>query len=640
MKSLHKRQIILINKLLLEDKPITSKQLAFFIGVSVRTIKSDIVEINEKIDHYNIRIMSKPREGYWIVIDEDADIRALSEITDYKIIKRFDDTPKYNYERINYIIKKLLVVDYHIKLEDLMDEIFVSRSTLTQDLKEIKNLLSKFRLKVISRSNYGIIIEGSEIDKRLCIAEYFFHYNNRANYSIASENMFTFGKSKKEYDTILKFTKEVCDKYNIILSDFSINNFTIHIFISLRRCTFYNYIKAEDDLKENIKDSVEFKAATELTKKLEDYFEFMLPLGETIYYSLHLKSKRISSEDQINSEEKERLKQCIFTIIEEVNSNFNINLENDSELYDYLYLHIAQMVTRLKNNMSIRNPLAHDNLRRYLFATKITYTACMIIEKYYDIKIDINEFGYLVLYFNLALYKINSKKKIRIGFLSGRGRPEATMYLNEINENFSQEKYEIISILDKDQITNGDYKDIDLLVSTYTLKNPSNIASITIENDYYIDKIRKAVNKIQVDNLNFKKYFKPEYSCFNLEGSTKEKVLENLYKKFIELKFIDELPVKNKNFVCNEIGHGIVHFQDLYRICRNGFFFIAVLNKPVLWDQDVIRVLIMLKTKRDGDKDLSTLCKIISKWANNADMVEGLIEHMDYSLFLNDIKNI
>lgn len=107
MKSLHKRQIIIINKLILEDKPITSKQLAFFVGVSVRTIKSDIVEINEKIAPYHIHIMSKPREGYWIVIDENADIEELSKITDAKIVKKFDDTPKFNYERINYIIKKI-----------------------------------------------------------------------------------------------------------------------------------------------------------------------------------------------------------------------------------------------------------------------------------------------------------------------------------------------------------------------------------------------------------------------------------------------------------------------------------------------------------------------------------------------------
>lgn len=639
MKSLHKRQIILINKLILEDKPITSKQLAFFIGVSVRTIKSDIVEINEKIAPYHIHIMSKPREGYWIVMEENADMEELSKITDEKIVKKFDDTPKFNYERINYIIKKLLVVDYHIKLEDLMDEIFVSRSTLTQDLKEIRSLLSKFRLKVVSRANYGIIIEGSEIDKRLCIAEYFFHYNNRANYSIASENMFTVGKSKEEYDSILRFIKEICDKYNILLSDFSLNNFTIHVFVSIRRCTFYNYIKAEDTLKENIEDSIEFKAATELTKKLEDYYEFMLPIGETIYYSLHLKSKRISSEDQINAQEKQKLRGCILSIIEEVNSNFDINFENDKELYDYLYLHIAQMITRLKNNMVIRNPLAHDNLRRYLFATKITYTACMIIENSYDVKIDINEFGYLVLYFNLALCKIENKKKIRIGLVSGRGRPESTMYLNEITEYFSHEKYEV-KMLDNAQITMGDYKDIDLLVTTYTLPTPLSVPSITIEDDYYIDEIRKALNKIKVNNLDFKKYFKEEYSCFNLDGNTKEEVLENLHKKFIELKFIDKLPEKNKSFVSNEIGNGIVHFQDLFRICRNGFFFIAVLNKPVLWDQDVVKVLIMLKTKRDGDKDLSTLCKIISKWANNADMVESLIENMDYSMFLSDIKNV
>ena len=31
------------------------------------------------------------------------------------------DVPKYRYERVNYIIKKMLTIDYYLRIEDLMD---------------------------------------------------------------------------------------------------------------------------------------------------------------------------------------------------------------------------------------------------------------------------------------------------------------------------------------------------------------------------------------------------------------------------------------------------------------------------------------------------------------------------------------
>lgn len=48
MVPLHKKQSMLLQKLLEENKPITSTQLSIIIGMSVRTIKTYIKEINEK----------------------------------------------------------------------------------------------------------------------------------------------------------------------------------------------------------------------------------------------------------------------------------------------------------------------------------------------------------------------------------------------------------------------------------------------------------------------------------------------------------------------------------------------------------------------------------------------------------------
>ena len=52
------------------------------------------------------------------------------------------EVPKTMQERIAYLIRKLLMVDYPLKLDELADEVFVSRQTINGDLKEVRKLLS------------------------------------------------------------------------------------------------------------------------------------------------------------------------------------------------------------------------------------------------------------------------------------------------------------------------------------------------------------------------------------------------------------------------------------------------------------------------------------------------------------------
>lgn len=637
MSPLHKKQSLLLHTLLEETKTITSNQLSLVVGVSVRTIKTYIQDINERIKPYGVRICSKAREGYWIEKEEDVDLTNIYAFMDKQAVVKYDETPKYNYERINYIIKKLLVVDYHVKMEDLMDEIYVSRSTLTADLKEVRKLLAKFRLKVTSRANYGILIEGNEIDKRLCICEYFFHYNQKANYTIDSENMFNTGRNKEEYDAIVLIIQTVCDTYDIQLSDFSLNNMAIHVSIAMRRCTFYNYVKVEEEQIVNFQNTVEYRAADALTKQLEQRFHCMLPVGEIIYYAMHLQSKRIIDENRMSIEEKEKLSSCIHIILEEVKNNFELNLDQDTEFYQYLYVHLPQMIQRLHHHMVIRNPLVYDNLRRYLFATKVTHSAVAIIEQMYDVQVDINEFGYLLLYFNMAIIKYEHRKKIRIGFVSGRGRPESIMYFNEIQENFSRDKYHVV-LIDKESIKTGEALPVDFLISTYTFKEALFIPTYLIHNDTYLEEIRNELNQLQYKNLNFQQYFKEEFSIFDFPGTTKEEVLKNFYQFFYEREYIKRIPDENSEFKDDELGNGIVHFQDLYRILRKEMCFVAVLKHPVLWNKDIVRVLIVTKTKKEGDKDLPAICRIVSRWANRADKVEHLIATQRFEQFIQDLK--
>ena len=121
--------------------PVSSLALSEEIGCSTKTIQSEIKDINK-----NGKIIS---------------IRGIG----YKIEGSFDDIAipsQYlgNVDRIDYIIKNLINLttkpENTVKLEELADSMYISVSTVKNDLKEVKSILKKYNISVVSKHKQGI----------------------------------------------------------------------------------------------------------------------------------------------------------------------------------------------------------------------------------------------------------------------------------------------------------------------------------------------------------------------------------------------------------------------------------------------------------------------------------------------------
>lgn len=142
----------------------------------------------------------------------------------------------------------------------------------------------------------------------------------------------------------------------------------------------------------------------------------------------------------------------------------------------------------------------------------------------------------------------------------------------------------------------------------------------------------------KMEELRIDRYLQPDYCVFGLEGQNRDKVMENLYATLLDRGLINtELDWKSA-FRANEVGNGIGHIQDLGRILKNAGCYVFVLKTPILWEQDIIRMLVMVKTKRDGDKDLPLLCRIISDWTSSTEKVEHFLKEQSWEVFRRDIQ--
>ena len=640
MNGLNDREQRLLLLLSKSNAYSTSEGLASLLSVSSRTIKSDIKNINKYGNEYGFEIKSKKHYGYYIhIISQTAYNELLSFISKEKI-NRYKDIPENRIQRINFIIMKLLTVDYYIKIDDFADELFIDKSTFLSCLNEAKMILAKYHLTIVNIYKQGIIISGSEIDIRICIAEFFFHNNISKSFLTEDNIMFSNEHSLEEIRTIKSILIRICEHNSIQMSDYSLENMVIHIFVAIRRWLLYNFAKSEDKYLDYLYGTKELKAGIELVKELEKQYSIMLPFDESIYFAIHFKTKHIETDVDILNTDKNEIDDLIHQIFDAIQNKYGLSFHNDHELKKMLSLHLPPMLSRLKLNFTLRNASLYEYFRKYIFSYLLTFEARQIIKKRFDLELEINEYGFLVLYFNWALSRKKGKKKYHLLLLCGSGRPESILLINEINENLSN----II-----DNITVIDYKDIDtldlknsnydILLSTIDIDS-KDIPTITISSKDInnIKKIEYSLEKIRYNKIDFNKIIKKENVFFDIKGNTKYEVLNEIEKLLDkdnqkEFRYVKEI----EKTLSSEVGNliSILHSSKRSSDIEIKFF---ITKKQVIWDKQLVKIIIWLSTDPKNIEEFEIIMEILSKFICKHENISNFLKKQNYEELINELN--
>lgn len=626
------RQILIINSLYVKGT-LRSQDLALLINVSLRTVKYEIKEIKRKLDDDMVQLKSSSK-GYAIHIHDHDFKDYLDDLNHSRKIKVIDTLQTHNYDRVFYILRKILTEDGYVKFEDLSQEIYVSLSTLNHDVKEVKRILAKYNLEILSRPHYGVYVKGLEQNKRLCISEYIFY----------NENIFAEQYLDKIYDISPIGTQEI-DKVedalrkwatatDVMLSDSSIRNIAIHIIIAIIRNKQGHVIDIEESYRRKIQKEPLFKEIAKFVELVEVLLDYRFSDAEMAYVFMHIDSKKVISEQDGNELNGDVCVDDVLTaVFNEIYNNFDIDISMDRGLRKFLSLHIPQMIKRIRNNLIVRNPIVHESLKKYLYATKVTISAVSVIEQHYNVNIPLDEFGYLLFYFNMALLNIKKKRSYVIGFISSRGRAESMMYENELKSSFTNSKIILFSSLEEAE---EHHNELDVVVSVNRINSDVLTRKISVEEGNHLIKIQETLHRLDLYSLDVNKYFKPDTFLMGIPGDSRTEVLSNIYTRLYDMKIIEQPQSRKLPFVSHEIGNRVVHIQDLYKYLRKEVCLVAVLEKPIYWDKSIVEVLFLIKTKKDGDKDLFILCDLFSTFVSDKSKVNRLISEHDYEGYMED----
>lgn len=634
---LNSRITRILSELIAAKSIVTSGYLAHSIHVTSRTIRNDIKELEAVISKYGASIKSTRGTGYELKIKDDMVFRQfLQELADKDSLQP-GDIPDLPEERVRYLVKRLLYAGGYVKLEDIAEELYISKSTLQNDLRDVKKVFKEYDICLEKRPNYGFKLKGEEFKLRLCIGDYLFkNKENEIDLVNTHENILP----KEEIDIIKTIIIEEITKNNITLSDIGLNNLLIHLVIAFNRMKDGNHVLLENEWEDILKQK-EYKVAQQIVEVLEERLNTAIPQAEVAYVTIHLLGTKMLdlsiSETEMESVLDEQIYSIVKVILERIDNELNLGIKHDQELVIAISLHLKPAINRYRYGINLPNPMLDDIKSNYPIAFQAAVIAGMVLKKVTGNVIHENEIGYLALHIGAAIE--NNKRSYqpkRCMIVCASGVGSARLLASKIKAKFGS-MVEIVGTTEYYKISKMPLDNLDFVISTIPVHVDLAVPVIqvnTILGGIDLEKIGKAISK--KTNSRFQ-YTREELVFLQKHMETREEILtffaDNLQKLgLVNDGFIDSVlqrealsPTSYGNFVA--IPHPIVPQTD------STFWSMCTLQKPVDWGGKKVQFICLLNVAKNNKDDLQKMYDLLVDVVDEAQIVQKLVKCKTFKEF-------
>lgn len=620
---------------------MTAKELAEKIGVSDRTIRSDIVKINKT---YSKPIIDSSRHrGYSLT-----DISVIQEVSVQSIIKenQINKIPQTPGDRVSYILKKLLLDNKEVNLYKLIDEMYVSEFSIENDLRKVRQKLQDFPELQILRSRNHIKLEGSELEKRK-LYKYLLKEETKGSFLSLDKlaSLFT--------DIDLLKIKDLLDdtlsEFDFHIREMSMPMLMIHIGISIERLMKCNYIKT-NVVKEDVKNNIEYKIAYSFFQKAGREMKIKIVESEILRLTLLIMGKRnnrYKSQNIALNSSNLPLSDIVDKILQSIYEKFNVDLRYDDELKIGLCVHLQGVEERVKQQIEIENIYLQEIKQNYNLIFEIAIWAANVLKQYTNYEVNEDEIGFIALHLGSAYERSSLNDKYRAVMICPEEQVLGKRCYQKISNRFS-DKMDIVAqlgVFEEKQVL--DY-DPDLIISTLPLQHDLLIPSIYISSFVnYSDESKIFYTLYDLDRMknqeNFESFIKdmvyPELFYTNLKLDDSNQIIHYMCQDLMNLNLVpeefEESVFQREKFSSTSIVNGVAIPHAINGIANRSCISIAFLDKPVHWGEFDVSMVVLLAIKDVDNNLMGIFFDWLTSVVTDTDRFYNLLKVKNYNEFIN-----
>lgn len=473
------RQTTILYKIIKAHPPISLHEIADDLQISLRTVQRELAQLKPLLKRYNLKLVKKIRAGVYINGDLQKKTELLTDLGHSGQMKEF--SPR---ERRIGLTCDLLRLNEPTKLYVFSKRYNVTEATISHDLDEVEHWLMQFDLELIRKPGLGIYVTGGEKQIRTAIATIVHDHTLPENwievFQLLESDEINEGGIKEyipeiyfeliDFQTLSKvqkvLQKHLHQKDSINLTERDFINLVIHIVLAVER----NKHSVMIDNSERYLIKKEYPLVFYLVKELESEMGVRFPSNEIQYIILHIYG--IHTPLQTESEYDEvTISHFVYSFISET-ERFLQKRFLDSSLVEGLTKHLYPALNRLKNGLTIYNPLLGQIKKDYPEVYKACSESAKTLSEKIGVAIPESEIGYLALHIGASYYEKREEKRIcQAIIVCASGFGTSRLIASRIKKELPN--VEIVDIVASSDLKSWlhQYGEVDLIISTVKLIN-------------------------------------------------------------------------------------------------------------------------------------------------------------------------
>ncbi|BDR57711.1 BglG family transcription antiterminator [Xylocopilactobacillus apicola] len=596
---------------------LTSNYFVEKYGVSVRTVQSDIKQIRECLAENDFATFKTiPSKGSQLIVSNPLDYYKFMD--GVKSLDRSSRLKKLSLILLNQI--------QAVSKEQLCQKLYVTPTTMTQDLNKEAEILEKFQLNLVRSSHHGIYIEGSENDKRRCLI----------NLGLESQD-----DDREQFQQNIKnVLVEILHAHHYHMSDVLLQNLLVHLEISIYRIKHGFYLKdfSPSAAKRFEKD---FRVAKEIFEKLAGRYYLKAPDSEILSLAIYIRGKSDLENEYISKNVDEFIKASLG----EIKEKFNIDFAQEIELRVSLALHIIPLLTRIEFNIQNKNHLLKQIKRSFPLAFDMGAYMGMLIQKKINKKIEEGEIAYLAIYFNQYLIKLNGLSGLqRILIITNLKRSEDILLKQRLVTWFANEiaEIKIINFYELEEIKFDDY---DVIFTT----EPGHDELGAILINQYPDDSEYTKIKLAIDGFRNVEEITQLFSSERFvvgDFKTKQEVLNRLCQISASKIATDKTELLEavnlrEDLGSSYFGNQIALPHPLNPFSVGTFVSVVVIKNSLAWDEDQNQVhLALLVVIEKNNTKVFQLWDYLGQMIKSHHFVERVLNKPTYGRFISELTEL
>lgn len=633
----------IVDYFLCHDLRATGADLQKRFGISERTLRSDMGKINADLTPLEAEIRTERGKGYHLIADEAALAELRRQITSAVESKNLDTSEK----RVNNLTLTLLYADDYISQDELAQSVYISSNTLAGYIRQIRQLLESHQLELTTKSNYGYLIQGSELNRRSCIF----------NLLVADEpydlNPMTFSETERLFvgASVLESTTEAIKRFSfqrgIRFTDYNLHSLLVSVAIAVSRMKLGSYVETTDAPAQKRPNGVDA-----LFTILEEEFPGLtIPPSEQEHIIEQL-LKRSSSFFSIDDDE-EYARALTTKILDYAKEGYNLDLRDDTETFDGLTRHLQSVISAKRNGVTFENPLLNTIRTNYVLAWEIANTAVKTSLGDEPFLFEDDDIAYIALYIAMGIERKQAKSNVgakRAIVVFDNGNVEGSFIAAQLETNFSG-KLIITGISPANEVSRRDPSTYDFAISTIdlpTLTCPLIKISFPLSKgdlaaiDHFLD----AGELSRIDRISG--YF--DDSLFmRLDVEDKDEAIHVLCAKAqeqgITKEGFEESVFEREERISTAMSETVALPHPLKILCTESKVAVGILEHPVSWrsvqgnESAETRIrLVFLLCLSDDQPEVTTLFDIFVKLISDSELLDRLLETNSAREFLDVLR--